>query len=280
MIRSIYEWTTRACAYIRFKPDRAAVAEELSSHYEDHRDALLRGGEQRFRAERLALEALGDPDEVGRQLNRTHKPYLGWAWVLSRWVVGLMALLCVYGWFKFPIKDALTHYVSGYPTWYGAEAPDPWLTNFSEEPREGASGRVLGVCTETARAGEYELSVERAAAERGTYEVEGVVYPYDEFNLILRAEADCLTLDTPYAMFCYLRARDSLGNDYANIRRTADRRTDQPHLSGNPYGRRLRDHYFQVWLQNFDADARWVELYYDRMGVSFTLRIDLTGGAV
>ena len=35
-------WAFQACAHIRFKPDRAAVEEELLAHLEDKAEAILR----------------------------------------------------------------------------------------------------------------------------------------------------------------------------------------------------------------------------------------------
>jgi hypothetical protein len=34
----------------------------------------------------------------------------------------------------------------------------------------------------------------------------------------------------------------------------------------------------ECWINDFPADAKWVEFCYERDGRSFSLRIDLTGG--
>lgn len=60
-------WAFQACAHIRFKPDRAAVEEELLAHLEDKAEAILREKELTvYEAERQALASMGDADEVGR----------------------------------------------------------------------------------------------------------------------------------------------------------------------------------------------------------------------
>ena len=33
------------------------------------------------------MNAMGDPEEVGQAMDRAHKPWLGWLWLLSRWGV-------------------------------------------------------------------------------------------------------------------------------------------------------------------------------------------------
>ena len=57
---------------------------ELRVHYDDHVKDLLRLGRDPALAEERALEAMGDAQEVGRALDKVHKPWLGWLWEASR----------------------------------------------------------------------------------------------------------------------------------------------------------------------------------------------------
>ena len=58
---------------------------------EDHMEALRSWGYDEL-AEERAIAAMGEPDEVGRELNRQ---YTGWGWVLvSRAAVVLTVVLC------------------------------------------------------------------------------------------------------------------------------------------------------------------------------------------
>jgi len=220
MNHTIFEWTQTACAHIRFKPDRAPVGAELTNHYIDCRDCLIRGGMARQQAERVALEALGDPDETGRLLNKMHKPYLGWFWVFSRWAVTLTTFLFLMGVFRYPVKDAIQYYFYGWPTFFGAEEKGVDLTSlkpfYNGENQEREWFRVYGVCTQTAQAGDYTVSVERAVRWQSWYEEEGTRHIYDGFRFILKAEADSLTLDGPDAILNYLSLRDNMGNEYVN----------------------------------------------------------------
>jgi hypothetical protein len=86
-------WRDRVLAQVRFKPDRKAIGRELTDHYEDHRRDLERVGYQPALAAERALAAMGDAKQVGRALDRAHKPWLGWLWELSRVLAAALLLL-------------------------------------------------------------------------------------------------------------------------------------------------------------------------------------------
>ena len=70
---------------VRFRPDRAAIAEELRAHLEESaRDLEEAEGLSPEEARAEALKRMGDPAAVGEGLNLTHNPALGWAWWVSR----------------------------------------------------------------------------------------------------------------------------------------------------------------------------------------------------
>ena len=73
--------------------ERAAIQAELEGHIEDHMEGLMELGYDAALAEQRTLDAMGDPKEVGRELNRQ---YTGWPFVLlSRAAVLLTAVLCI-----------------------------------------------------------------------------------------------------------------------------------------------------------------------------------------
>lgn len=67
--------------------ERAAIRAELEGHMEDHMEGLLELGYDPALAEQRTLAAMGDPKEVGRELNRQYP--LGWL------IVGQMAMAAV-----------------------------------------------------------------------------------------------------------------------------------------------------------------------------------------
>lgn len=90
------DWLDRAVGSIRFKPDRAAARAELAAHLEDKAADLRRifPDMEPGEAERRALEEMGDASEIGRELGRIHRPWLGYLWTASRVLLGMaLALL-------------------------------------------------------------------------------------------------------------------------------------------------------------------------------------------
>ena len=88
-------WCDTVADQVRFKPDRKAIAKELAAHYEDHVRDLERVGYDWKLAQQRALAAMGDAAEVGRALDRVHKPWLGWMWIVSRAVLVLTVIACL-----------------------------------------------------------------------------------------------------------------------------------------------------------------------------------------
>lgn len=85
-------WRATVLAQVRFWPDRKDIEKELTAHYEDHVRDLERLDYPWKLAEQRALDAMGDPEEIGKALDRVHKPWLGWLWVASRAVL-ILALV-------------------------------------------------------------------------------------------------------------------------------------------------------------------------------------------
>lgn len=78
----------QVCSVIRWKPAREAAWRELSDHLKDHAAALEERGIPPEEAAAQAVEAMGDPYEIGHQLDRCHSPLVP---TLSR-IFALLAL--------------------------------------------------------------------------------------------------------------------------------------------------------------------------------------------
>lgn len=92
---SKYGWLDAATRDIRFGPDRMAVRAELAAHLEDKQADLCRifPDIPPEEAEQRALEAMGDPEEIGRELAKIYKPWLGYLWRVSKWVAVSVVLI-------------------------------------------------------------------------------------------------------------------------------------------------------------------------------------------
>lgn len=86
-------WLDEATGGIRFGPDRRAVRAELEAHLEDKTADLARifPDMPPEEARDQALEGMGDPAEIGKELAKLHRPWLGYLWQASRWAAWLLA---------------------------------------------------------------------------------------------------------------------------------------------------------------------------------------------
>ena len=85
------EYTDRVLANLRrvTPEERAAIREELDAHMEDHICDLLDLGYDEALAEERTMQRMGDPEEVGRALDRQYPLF----WLLvSRGAAALLAL--------------------------------------------------------------------------------------------------------------------------------------------------------------------------------------------
>ena len=97
----VAQWLDRATAAIRFGPDRKEVRAELEAHLEDKALDFQRIFPDLTEAEarERAVSEMGDPMEIGKELAKVHKPWLGvhkpwlgYIWRVSQVLLGLVLL--------------------------------------------------------------------------------------------------------------------------------------------------------------------------------------------
>lgn len=81
---------------ITFIFDYAAIEEELLQHIEDRKADFLKEGLKEEEAEEKAVERMGNPTELGKELNKEHKPLLGSIWLFTNVVTVIVVLLFIY----------------------------------------------------------------------------------------------------------------------------------------------------------------------------------------
>jgi cell division protein FtsW (lipid II flippase) len=67
------------CREVSFKGIHKHISKELCDHIEDQREAFISKGMDSEEALIKAIEEMGDPTVIGRQLNDTHKPKTEWS---------------------------------------------------------------------------------------------------------------------------------------------------------------------------------------------------------
>ena len=89
------QWLDTAVSGIRFHLDRKRVRRELEGHLEDKKADLRRifPDIPEAEAQSRALAAMGDPEELKTALAKVHKPWLGWLWTASRYLLCLVLLV-------------------------------------------------------------------------------------------------------------------------------------------------------------------------------------------
>jgi hypothetical protein len=88
-----YKYTEEVLKYVRFKYDRIDIRQELNEHIEDMLEYAPQMNEEETEA--YIRENMGDAEVLGKELDREHKPLLGWIWRISRAMAIVIALLCI-----------------------------------------------------------------------------------------------------------------------------------------------------------------------------------------
>lgn len=242
-------WCQKATEKIRYGPDRRVVSRELMGHLEDHRDALMEQGLTREEAERKALEAMGSAKEIAPQLAALHKPWLGYLSSLIKAaaiMAAALALLCSFatgGSFLSALSS--TRDFDSIPVNHGP------LDYYC---RPNVSDSANGYHFQVTEAG-Y-----RKAASILYFELEMIYWPWIDAGDIAQ----------------HFWAVDNFGNYYHAM---AEEKYESPNRisrSGAHASSLICTYHMQI--NDFDVEAQWVELHYDRDGRDIVLRIDLTGG--
>lgn len=74
----IKEFLNAVCEQIKYKPIRNSISEELENHIEESKENYIEEGMQEEEAEEKAIVQMGNAEEIGKKLNKIHKPKLDW----------------------------------------------------------------------------------------------------------------------------------------------------------------------------------------------------------
>ena len=242
------DWCYHAVAQIRFKPDREAVFAELKAHMEDHYDDLIALGHSPDTAKRLAMEAMGDPEEIAPQLGAIHKPWLGYLYRIVKWITipaCAWAIFLLIAFCGSHIHSLLS--TANYPALQEKGEGGIWLQPAVSDESDG-----------------YRFKVTEAAVNA------------QGDTLYLELQIIYLPWMPEPGIVNYFWAVDSLGNHYGC--RKDFMYDDVPRVAyqGGFYSQGFESN--QLEVRHFDSGAQWLELHYDRDGRDIVLRIDLTGG--
>ena len=252
---NVSAWLETAVAGIRFRPDREAVERELREHIEDKTADLMRifPDMTEEEARERALSQMGDPVEIGKELAKIHKPWLGYLWRVSQTVLGAVLLLAV-------IVGA--NYIGGgYTGWFEPGEGLPMdLEGCSVTELEHWEGRI--------KVDGYTLTMPRAAL----YSREDG----QELGVALRTVSPYFW-DREGRFYERISAVDSLGNRYPSY--YAQRMRWQVEkwncLFGISDGHGPFRQDYILWVDGLPPEAEWVRLEYNWMGHEFSMTVEL-----
>lgn len=72
---------------IRCKMARGTIEQEINDHIEDQKEEFLSEGMSQTEAEEAAVREMGDPVEVGLEMDRIHRPTMAWGMIAL--IIGL-----------------------------------------------------------------------------------------------------------------------------------------------------------------------------------------------
>lgn len=257
-----FKWCREVTEQVRFKPDRDKIREELIAHIMDHVDDLKDSGLTEEEAETQAVDAMGDPVAIGKQLDAIHKPWLGWLWMVSRWLVMLLALTAL----------ALAQ-INWYDLFY-----DSYLGRVDQEEFYHNTLNFAGV-------EESELQDVWAVGslEQLDFTVDKVRWvPDGRLMLRFRVKQPWYDFVSEPAWICQrLYLQDETGNRWVehNFNPDGNGRLDTDEYAVWAHARDSRHSWtYVLTMYGVPQDAPWLDLCYDYAGRRMIIRIDLTGG--
>ena len=264
--RTISQFCDHVCMYVRFRPDHEAITAELTAHLEDHKAAILetRPDMPLREAERRAVEAMGNPEELGRWLDSIHNPLLGW---LQIWFVRAVCILAAL---------ALVLALPQAERVHNQAADIQRLRSWGPPDREHVTADFAPDGTWTWRG--YAFSIPRAVVEQW----EGG----QKVSYLLR-----IAHPNPWRQEPQLRegiwAEDDLGNHYYSMEEQqalSDQGAFRVYMgmsSGNYSAAYPFATYYDMGVCNIDPAATEITLHFDRYGEDVLwLTIPLEGGGL
>lgn len=92
----IKEFLDNVCERIKYKPIRVEIREELENHIEEKKEMYIEYGLEEKQAEERAVEQMGNAEEIGKKLDKIHKPRLDWKTVLFVLVLVVIGIIVYY----------------------------------------------------------------------------------------------------------------------------------------------------------------------------------------
>lgn len=70
----IKEFLNNVCEQIKYKPIRNEISKELENHINETKENYIEKGMEENEAEEKAIKQMGSAEDIGKKLNKIHKP--------------------------------------------------------------------------------------------------------------------------------------------------------------------------------------------------------------
>ncbi|MDD5945584.1 MAG: permease prefix domain 1-containing protein [Clostridia bacterium] len=97
-------YTDRVLTHIKFRYDHEGIRQELNEHLEDMTEDYMSEGMTENEAVSMAVLNMGDPDEIGEELNKAHSPLLGIVWLAAKWLAGAVVLFSLFSFVFYAVN--------------------------------------------------------------------------------------------------------------------------------------------------------------------------------
>ena len=87
------EYIKKLLEQVRFEKAHKAIGDEIRSHIEDQIEENISEGMEKEEAEKKAVEDMGDPVDVGIELDRVHRPQVAVEVIVVAIVLGIIGLV-------------------------------------------------------------------------------------------------------------------------------------------------------------------------------------------
>ena len=280
--KSIFLWCRDATRRIRYKPDRAAVEQELHEHMEDRYQSFLDRGFDPDEAAQKSVEAMGSAEEVSKLLVKLYNPVWPWLLKISRILIVIAFLLAL-----FPVIEFVKHnifcasMVSSYYSYQHYIDYDPYKD--IDYLGEDGIGERLQVYEPEYHGSITQFPMTVTDIALWNYGV-NINHRYDLLHIRMEMQHPSLILtDIATDTVDYVWAEDSEGNYYYSAAES---------IHGGSFGTHRKEAYIygtvrdggwgnrvmELTLVQFAShDAQWLDLHYDRDGRDYALRIYLNG---
>lgn len=78
------------CSHIKYRSVHKTIEDELLVHMEEQKNEYIKSGVNEENAEIKAIEQMGDPDIIGKQLNKAHRPRTEWPLLIIAFVLVIL----------------------------------------------------------------------------------------------------------------------------------------------------------------------------------------------